>query len=754
MRPVKLLKKHTTQNLSFFSARGFTLIEMAMVIMILGFIVAAFTPLYKTYLDNKAAKDTQADIDYLSAAIGSFRSLNGRYPCPASLVAQRGDDAYGRENCSNLNAAVAVNSCDLAATGTGLCRELAIPARLASYRDPYTAGNPQINNVRPIVRVGAVPFRELGIPEKNAYDGYGSRIQYAVTENLTNDITFTQDAGGIDIVNNDTPMASIVAPAGSVHFLILSTGKNTNGAFDKFGGRNPCAAGPENMNCNVGVSQYRLMPHSNAAAGVFDDVMTYFTQSEVPLWRFSTEPGAEEHIVQIPDGDVGMNFASATNGFRGEAGDVTGTTQIDVIGDLRASDDPIAIVALGNIMSDTICPISAPGNDCFTPAALAGNIAKGTGGMECPSGQYMVAIAKGSPVCMDAELKCEDGVMTGIDAKGRVLCTSPVGCDAASVNLCSQSFTLDAGPGGADRTVTAGLTAIRTFRCTNGSWEQLTLPSEGVCDCAPKAQQQRDGSCGPGFTGTVVGQTRDWACPAAGSPPGTMPAWTPWKPPSYGGVGQTYTYAATSPCRCIGGTQDQLPVCPTNTAPYDANGNLVTKQTRTMTCSNNGLTGTWGAWTPTYTCKCVPPAVTTETQTVRCTGNRDPNSTKTQERVFDTNLCAWSGWKDKTNCTCTQSWSETRVENKCPKGDIGTITNVYTYDCDGSVTVKEVVPERKCEKAKPVTCLWKPIGSPNLSPGAAGPKAGSVCANCGETAPQCYSGSGPFQIYNNCSCGD
>ena len=751
MRPVKFLKKFNVQDRAFFSAPGFTLIEMAMVIMILGFIIAAFTPMYKVYLDDKAARETQADIDNLSAAIGSFRSMNGRYPCPASLVAQRGDDAYGRENCSNLNTAVAVGSCDIAASGTGICRERAIPTRLVDYRDPYAVGNPQLNNVSPIVRVGAVPFRELGIPEKAAYDGYENRIQYAVTENLMNDVTFTQEAGGIDIVNNDTPQASIVAPAGSAHFLILSLGKNANGAFDKFGGRQPCVAGLENINCDVGRSQYRLMPHSNAGASRFDDVMTYFTQSEVPLWKLSTNPEAQDAIVQIPDGDVGMNFASATGGFRGEAGDATGTNQIDVIGDLRASDDPGSPAVAGNIMSDTICPLSTPETDCFTPAALAGNKTEGTGGMECPDGLYMVAIAKGSPVCMEAELKCEYGIMTGIDADGRAICTTPVGCDAASVNLCSESFTLEAGFGGEDRTVTAGLTAIRTFRCIDGSWEQLTLPSEGVCTCANLAQQRRNGSCGPGFTGTVLGQTRDWVCPTDASPPGTMPAWTPWSPPSYGGVAQTYTYPANSSCRCIGDSQDRLPVCGPNKVPYDANGDVVSKQTRTMTCSANGLTGTWGAWTPAYECKCVPPDETTETQTVRCTGNHDPNSTKTQERVFDVNTCGWSGWKDKTACTCTASWSETRVENKCPKGDVGTITNVYTYDCAGNVTIEEI--KSKCEKAKPVTCLWTATSDSHPESFVSGPKLGSVCTNCGDTAPQCHSGSGPFQIYNGCICG-
>jgi prepilin-type N-terminal cleavage/methylation domain-containing protein len=81
------------------SCRGFTLIEMAIVIMIIGLLVASLMPLYGLYQKQQEISNTEVNVTVAISAIGTFRSLHGRYPCPASLTQDRNDPLYGREDC-------------------------------------------------------------------------------------------------------------------------------------------------------------------------------------------------------------------------------------------------------------------------------------------------------------------------------------------------------------------------------------------------------------------------------------------------------------------------------------------------------------------------------------------------------------------------------------------------------------------------------------------------------------------------------
>jgi prepilin-type N-terminal cleavage/methylation domain-containing protein len=80
---------------------GYTLIEFAVVMIILGVIAASFFPMETIYIKQKAIRDTQLNLNSISNAIGDFRAQHGRYPCPSSLTADRGDPAFGFEDCSD-----------------------------------------------------------------------------------------------------------------------------------------------------------------------------------------------------------------------------------------------------------------------------------------------------------------------------------------------------------------------------------------------------------------------------------------------------------------------------------------------------------------------------------------------------------------------------------------------------------------------------------------------------------------------------
>ena len=68
------------QNNHFMSNKGFTLIEIMIVIIIIGMLSALVAPNFFKKIDKAKIKTTIAQIDLLGAALDDFRLDNGRYP--------------------------------------------------------------------------------------------------------------------------------------------------------------------------------------------------------------------------------------------------------------------------------------------------------------------------------------------------------------------------------------------------------------------------------------------------------------------------------------------------------------------------------------------------------------------------------------------------------------------------------------------------------------------------------------------------
>lgn len=90
------------------TSAGFTLVEMAVAMMIVGIFLAGAGHMYTLYMKNKAMTKTQQAISNVTEALSAFKNVHGRYPCPAPLKELRTSASYGHEvDCSGAPPAAA-----------------------------------------------------------------------------------------------------------------------------------------------------------------------------------------------------------------------------------------------------------------------------------------------------------------------------------------------------------------------------------------------------------------------------------------------------------------------------------------------------------------------------------------------------------------------------------------------------------------------------------------------------------------------
>lgn len=207
------------------ASRGFTLIELAISLAIVGLLLTMFIVPLGTQYDQRRINDTQKQLDLVAESILGFAVANGRLPCPAVATTANTVAGAGAEN----RAAGACVSSD-----------------------------------------GVLPWATLGLPET---DAWGRRFTYRVTASMGADpaggaqasFTLTTD-GNINVKST----AAGVTVASNVVAVIVSHGKNGYGAYQPSGAQIAGAAGDELENANADASFVSKLPDDS-----FDDVVAW-----------------------------------------------------------------------------------------------------------------------------------------------------------------------------------------------------------------------------------------------------------------------------------------------------------------------------------------------------------------------------------------------------------------------------------------------------------------------------------------------
>jgi prepilin-type N-terminal cleavage/methylation domain-containing protein len=96
---------HNHRIIEFMKAAlqsGFTLIEMAIVLMIVGLLLGGLLVPLTAQMDQRNSIDTQKTLAEIKDALIGFAIANGRLPCPASSTSNGVESPVGGGNCSNF----------------------------------------------------------------------------------------------------------------------------------------------------------------------------------------------------------------------------------------------------------------------------------------------------------------------------------------------------------------------------------------------------------------------------------------------------------------------------------------------------------------------------------------------------------------------------------------------------------------------------------------------------------------------------
>lgn len=191
------------------NAFGFTLVEMAIVLVIVGLLLGGMLMPLSAQMDQRRNSETQKALDEINQALIGFAVANGRLPCPAPATTATGSAGAGLE----------------ATTGAG---------------SALTCTN--VNGV------GVLPWATLGVTETDSWDRrYSYRVTLEFARGATGQTTF---AGGCVPQSNPQNAAFALCSLGTMTILstvggstvssnvpavVISHGKNGNGAYTSQG---------------------------------------------------------------------------------------------------------------------------------------------------------------------------------------------------------------------------------------------------------------------------------------------------------------------------------------------------------------------------------------------------------------------------------------------------------------------------------------------------------------------------------------
>lgn len=453
IRPCSFLRRSTK------SEGGFTLVEIAIVLVISGFLTGIAINAFLRYQQNLIGERTEEALELSQNAIGEFVATRGYYPCPARLDVGPGHPEFG---FSQLNPD---GTCDLTNLDTidpdgdpttddtlfvgavphntiidpdGVLTDAALQAEFAGLLAVDEADRTQVQTDRILTIQGQLenPGAENTIVNAGiTVDGYNNKLTYVVLGDFTVPGAVDGSNRGVAIVDENNQPIFFDQNTGAPFLqdmVLISHGEFARGAFTLEGAPvESCfnsvideAAGETEDDVDVTTIRGTDLENCNRTDNIFlsgllsenpnrynDDAIKTLKFRAAQLWTIT-----------------GANLSSGALMLANTNAGNVGVGETDPSEKLHINGDMIAFELLSNRVCNTL------GRGCMPVNIITGN----EPAMQCPPGQAIFKIEGNAvndganngcrPVFSGAvtNLSCPAGeVLVGFSNRGNAVCVVP-----------------------------------------------------------------------------------------------------------------------------------------------------------------------------------------------------------------------------------------------------------------------------------------------------------------------------------------
>lgn len=224
--------------------KGFSLLEMAIVITISAVSISAGLVVFNEYSRQTKYDQTIAKIEEIMDAIDDYADRFNRLPCPADATDLISDANFG----------------------------------IGTYSGSCTTENLE-NTGTPDTVMGMLPVSTLNLYPSYAYDAWGNRFSYVIDQDSaqTNGMDEAEADIELDLKNFDSSSSY-----SGVVVIVMSHGENGYGAWPARGGstRNNITGGitQEDANAEITTTNYF---HASVSVAGYDDILYFWTKDQI-----------------------------------------------------------------------------------------------------------------------------------------------------------------------------------------------------------------------------------------------------------------------------------------------------------------------------------------------------------------------------------------------------------------------------------------------------------------------------------------